>query len=386
MPRALIPIYAIVFLDVLGLTILIPLLPALAARTHASTTLMGPAISTTALCAALSSAFWGRLSDRIGRKPVLLMSQGFSLVGYVVLAFASSLPVLFLSRAIEGFGGGNIGVAQSLIADVTAPAQRERAFAYAGAAFGIGFVVGPVLAGQLLRFGLAVPFFVAAALQATDLVLTMRYVPRISSAVQRTANDNGTLRAALKRAALRGALGRQLLYILAFTYLFTIFGLYLDRELGLPGEISSLLLGLAGAIGAAAQIVFAARLERRLGDRRLAQAAFAAAFIAYVALGFVHGSLTYFAGVLVLWAASGALLQPTLAKQIAGAAPPQARGTVLGLADALNNGAMIVSPLAAALVLEHAPWAIGIAPALCMAFAIAMGSVRSVTNGSAPSL
>lgn len=377
LPRALIPIYTIVFIDVLGLTILIPLLPGLASALHTSAAVIGAALSTTAVCATISSPLWGGLSDRIGRKRVLQISQCFSLAGYVLLAFAGNLPLLFVSRAVEGFGGGNLGVAQSYIADVTEERDREKAFAFAAATFGLGFVLGPVMAGLLVRAGLAVPFLVAAALQLANIVLTWRFLHERSQTsggpAKRTATQKRDLLAILRRPNMLNLLGRQLFYIFSFTYFFTVFALYLQRELGFGPARSSLLLGLAGLIGAAAQIFLVDALDKKFGDKRLSQASFAIGFVAYAGLAFVNGNVWIFVAILFPWALSGSFLRPTLSKLIAAAAPERQRGAILGFADSLDNASMIFAPAAAGTILGASPAAIGILPALALAAAFVLG-------------
>jgi MFS family permease len=148
-----------------------------ARRFGASDATAGTLLTTTALFATLSSPLWGGLSDRFGRKRALIGSQLLSFAGYIVLALAPDIALLFFSRVVEGLGGGNVGVAQSYISDVTDEEQRPRAFAYSSAAFGAGFIVGPILSGSLVHFGYAVPFFVAAAVQLLNAILTLTLLP-----------------------------------------------------------------------------------------------------------------------------------------------------------------------------------------------------------------
>jgi len=371
MLRKVLPIYLIIFIDVLGFTFLIPLLPALGRTFHAAPLVMGLLISTTALCATVSSPFWGKLSDRIGRKRVLVASQGFSFAGYFLLAVAGSVPVLFLSRAIEGLGGGNLGVAQSYIVDSVDPADREKALAWAAAAFGLGFVLGPLMSGQLLRIGLSAPFWAATGLEALNIVLTLAFLPRTKPHDAERADLRRVL-ATVKLPPVLNALVRQFLYIFAYTYFFTIFSLYLQRALHQDPSDSSLLLGLAGAIGAAAQLLLADRLSKRLGKFRLSEAMFALSLVAYALLGFVS-SIGWFVALLVLWAIPGAILQPTLNAIIADRTPEDERGAVLGFADSLNNASIILAPALAAAVLTANVRFIGIAPALCALAAFVVG-------------
>ncbi len=155
---------AITFVDVLGFTLLIPILPFYAEQFGANPTTVGAIYSTVALCSLVSSPFWGNLSDRIGRKGVLVAAQVFAFLGFTLLASGTALWTVFVARGIEGLGGGGLGITQAYVPDVTTPQQRARAFGLIGATFGLGFLIGPALAGVLVRFGYHVPFAVAAAL------------------------------------------------------------------------------------------------------------------------------------------------------------------------------------------------------------------------------
>jgi len=356
---------------VLGFTFLIPLLPALAKRFAGSPFEMGLLISTTALCATLSSPGWGYLSDHVGRKKVLLSSQGFTLAGYLLIALAGNVPVLFLSRVVAGLGGGNLGVAQSYIVDVVEVRDRQRALAWGTAAFGLGFVVGPLLAGLLLRFGLAAPFWAASALEVVNIVFTI-FVLRDAPPYTRGERDRRSLFSALLDGPMLNLMGRQFLYIFSFTYFFTVFGFYLDRQLRIDSTGTSLLLGAAGVVGAAMLIFGVDRLARRFGDFGLSQIAFVAAFVGYALVVFVM-SLTTFAIVLIIWAASGSVLRPMLNKLIADAAPAQHRGAILGFADSLSNASMIFAPAIGSAIIGVDPRLSGVLPGICVAAGFCLG-------------
>ncbi|HEY0798155.1 MAG TPA: MFS transporter [Candidatus Baltobacteraceae bacterium] len=358
-------------MDVLGFTTLIPLLPVLAAKFHASTSLMGAALSTSALFATICSPLWGSLSDRYGRKMALQSSQLCSLIGYVTIALSGGIVTLFIARAISGLGGGNLGVAESYIADITAPDDRERAYAWSSAAFGAGFVVGPVLAGQLLRIGPFAPFWAAALFEAVNLILTQLF---ISSKTARR-RERVDLLAIFRHKGVLNLLARQFLYIFAYTYFFGIFSLYLAKALSVGPEESSVLLGVAGAVGAVVLVTAADKVAKRFGQEALVSGAFALAAISFIAMAFVH-SVAMFVPVLIVWAAAGAALRPTLDAMLSREAPEEARGAVLGVADALNNASMIVGPVAGGLVLERSVRLVGALPALCCAVGLFLGFRR----------
>jgi multidrug resistance protein len=166
-----------VFIDLMGFGLVIPILPTYAQQLQASDFMVGLLIASYSIMQFLFTPFWGRLSDRIGRRPVLLISLAASLVGYLIWGFSTSLIWLFASRIVAGFGNANIAVAQAYIADITTKENRARGMGMVGAAFGLGFVLGPALGCLLVQYGLGFVGFVAAGFSFVDLVLTFFLLP-----------------------------------------------------------------------------------------------------------------------------------------------------------------------------------------------------------------
>ena len=174
----LLPILGITFIDILGFSILIPILPYYVQHFGASYVTVGILFATFAACQFIAGPLWGNLSDRIGRKSVLIVSQIGATIGWALLAFAPSLVWVFVARIVEGISGGNISVTQAYVADRIQPEQRSQAFAYVGAAFSAGFVLGPAAGGLLLsHFGYRAPFLIAALLQVITLLVTIFFLP-----------------------------------------------------------------------------------------------------------------------------------------------------------------------------------------------------------------
>ncbi|HEY2844718.1 MAG TPA: MFS transporter, partial [Bryobacteraceae bacterium] len=176
----LLAIFLIVAVDVLGLTIMIPLLPFYAEKMGASPTEVGWLIGIYAACQLFSGPLLGRLSDHTGRKPLLLVSQAGTFVGFLITAFAPSLWVLFVARAIDGCTAGNLSLAQAYISDVTEPKDRAKSFGIIGIAFGLGFVIGPAISGALATYDYRYPIFAAAALSATSILATYLLLPAVT--------------------------------------------------------------------------------------------------------------------------------------------------------------------------------------------------------------
>ncbi len=371
MPRALLPLLAITFVDVLGFTILIPILPFYAEHFGASPTTVGAIYATFALCSLVSSPFWGRLSDSIGRKGVLVAAQVAGFLGFALLAWGSALWTIFAARAVEGLGGGGLGVTQAYVTDVTTPQNRARAFGLVGATFGLGFLIGPALAGLLVRFGYAVPFWVAAALAAVTVLMTVTLLPESKGAVQ-TAPSLAAIRASLAEPRLGRLILTQFAFAITFTSWVTVFALFAERVLGFGATQTALVFILSAAVGIVVQAGAIGPLVDRFGEGRVAIAGFACAIAAYAGVGFVTSPPMLYAFI-GLWSLSGALIRPSLGSLLSQEAPAAQRGTILSVNDSLNNVAFIVAPFVSTTVLGLNPHWVGIVPAVFASLALALG-------------
>ncbi|MDH3249670.1 MAG: MFS transporter, partial [Acidimicrobiia bacterium] len=186
-------VWTTVAMDLLGFGIIIPLLPLYADSFGASPTTIGVLFASYSLAQFVLSPVWGRISDRVGRKPVLVVTIIGSAVGSLVLGLAGSLIVLFVGRIIDGASGASVAVARATVADVATPEQRPRLMGLLGAAFGFGFVIGPVVGSLAALGGPAVPFFLAAAISALNAVATWIRVPE-TSVVAEAGAARGSIR------------------------------------------------------------------------------------------------------------------------------------------------------------------------------------------------
>src|SRR5246127_518210 len=175
----LLPIFLIVLVDVMGLTIILPLLPFYAESFGATPTIVGLIISTYAFCQLIAGPPLGHLSDRVGRRPVLLVSQMGTFAGFLILAGAQALWMVFLARIIDGLTAGNLTVAQAYISDVTEPENRAKSFGIIGIAFGLGFLIGPAISGYLAQFSNTYPILLAAGLSFTSIMCTYFLLPSV---------------------------------------------------------------------------------------------------------------------------------------------------------------------------------------------------------------
>lgn len=371
LPRQLLPIYGTTLADMLGYTLMIPLLPLVAEQYGASDFTTGTLLSIPAFCSVIAAPVWGKASDMAGRKRIILISQALTLAGYLVLAVSHSLFWIFMSRIISGIGAGNVGAAQSYIADVTKPEQRDEAYAIFGVVFGSAFILGPVTSGFLQHKGLQFPFYAAAALEVLNIVFTALFLP----SVMPKSGETPSLKQSLQdiwQPRIRIVFLRQFLFVFAVVYFLADFALYLHHALHYDVARVSLLLAAAGIVGGVMQAIVVAPLANRIGDRAVAQIGFLLGFAAYGLIYWVK-SFAWFLPVLILWAIGAALVAPTLMALLAKRAPKEERGAILGVADAGNSVALIIAPAIATAIVGENPRLIGILPAIAMLAAYFMG-------------
>jgi len=352
---------------------MIPLLPQLVRQYHASDVIGGALLSIPAVASAIAAPVWGKLSDRLGRKTIIMASQVLSLAGYLLLALSHALWLVLLSRVISGCGGGSLGAAESFIADVTRPDQRERAYSLYGAVFGAAFVVGPVASGALLKFGVALPFFVAALLEVINLIFTWFCLPAKTNLEKKTSIRN-SLRAAFA-PGVRRLLIRQFLFILAVVAYLANFALYADHVLHMDPSKASYLLAIAAVIGGVTLVFVVTPLSKRIGDARLLQAGLATSVLAYVGLGFVSREGAFLAA-MSLWAIGAAIAEPTLTTVLSNRAKGDERGAIMGISDSVNSIAMILGPTAGAALVGGNARTLCLLPAVASAAAFALGFLR----------
>jgi MFS transporter, DHA1 family, tetracycline resistance protein len=370
--EALVPIYGVTLIDVLGTMIMVPLLPYLAQRFGASGFTVGLILTTSAVASVIAAPLWGSVSDRLGRKRIVLISQCVSLGGYLALATSRSLTMLFVARAVAGIGGGNLGVTQSYIADVTDEKHRDRAYALFGVLFGVGIVLGPLLGGFLIRFGLGVPFAAAAAIELVTIGLTIRFLPDQRQRTRQQPDVRAALATIVRIPDVRLLIVRHFLFIFAVTYFFTIFALYLYRALHAGPEVASWLLACAGAVGGIALLIVVGPLTRRFGDAVVAQIGLGLSVLAYTALAFTP-YVWAFGAALGVWAIGASSVEPTLTALLSEAAPEDERGAVMGFNDAANNLALIVGPPLGGFAIDLNPHLVGIIPGCAVLIAFALG-------------
>jgi MFS transporter, DHA1 family, tetracycline resistance protein len=372
LPRALLPIYATTLVETLGYTLMIPLLPEIVRRYGASDVMTGALLSIPAFCAFIAAPIWGKLSDRLGRKNIILIAQLLTLAGYLLQATSPTLLWIFIARIISGSGGGALGAVQSYIADVTKEEDRDLAYSLYGAVFGMAFIVGPITSGFLAHTSLAVPFFIAAGIEILTILMTIFLLP--SSMQRRSRTTIGASLRAANVPGVREILIRHFLAIFAIVCFLANLALYLHHVLGSPTSQVGWLLAMAGVVGGIALIFMVAPLTERLGNSAVAQIGLLLSFVAYGALVFVR-AVPVFAGLLILWAIGSSMVEPTLMALLSIRVKRTERGAIMGVSESINSVAMILAPAAGSAIVGANARLLGLLPACTALAAFLMGGL-----------
>jgi MFS family permease len=371
--KELLTIFLIVLVDVLSLTIIIPLLPFYAEKFGATAETVGLLITAFAFCQFLAGPILGELSDRLGRKPVLLFSQIGTFIGLLIFAQATSLLLIFIARIIDGITAGNLTVAQAYISDRTPPQKRAQAFAMLGIAFGIGFLIGPAISGLLANRGMHVPIYVAAGLSLASVLCTTFLLPREAGVAQNRAAkkisrlltqafDPREYLPFFRREELRGLLIQIFLYIFSFTMFTGGFALFAERQLVWKGhpfgarEVGYY-MAFMGFVGIIVQAKIVGWLVKKWGERKLMNVGLFAMGFGYAAMGFVHDLWTL--PVVAVLANFGAgVVRPSVTSLISQTAHREEQGAVMGIAQSLGSIGQILAPILAGFLIEK-HWLIG---------------------------
>jgi MFS family permease len=354
---SLLPVFLIVLVDVFGMTLVLPLLAIYAEAYGASPLQATLLVSVYAACQLVSGPLLGHASDRHGRKPLLILSQIGTFIGFLVLARATTLWLIFVSRIIDGATAGNLSLAQAYIADHTAPKDRSRAFALIGIAFGLGFFIGPSLTGYLAgRFSLETPIYLAAAMSATSILCTavlLRGGGDSHHAFDRrpSALAWGTYAQYFSRAGLSARLIQFFFFMLSFSTFMSGFALFAERRFVWNGEPFGpreigYVFGYVGLLAIFLQGGGIGWLVRRFDETALVLAGFVALTAAYVGLG-VSYTLAPLLIVSALASFGHGVLRPVLSSLITQHAARHEQGVVLGLTQSLMSVASMAAPVAA---------------------------------------
>jgi DHA1 family tetracycline resistance protein-like MFS transporter len=346
-------ILLVVFVDLIGFGMIIPILPLYAKSFQAEEWQIGFLLGCYSFMQFLASPILGYISDRVGRKPVLLVSLVGSAIGYTVMASAQSLTMLFIARIISGICGASVGTAAAYIADITPPENRSRRMGLIGAAFGVGFILGPAIGGILSHFWTVGPFWFGAGLAFLNAIAVLLVLPEPEKHVKRSEAAMPAAPDVVDRT------GRGGIPILVVTYFVAIAGFaivtmiypqVLDRRFSLtPAQISMVFVFL-GLVGAVIQGGAIGRMAKRFGDYRLAGAGLLLMAISMVVMPFAQNMGLFLVFTFGL-AVGNSLAQPTLMAMASRLAASTAQGRVIGAVQSAGSLGRVVGPSAGGFML-----------------------------------
>lgn len=370
----ILPILGVTFIDILGFSILLPILPYFVKSFGSTDIVVGLLFSTFAACQFLAGPLWGNLSDRIGRKKVLIVSQIGATIGWFMLAYAHTIGMVFLARVIEGASGGNISVTQAYVSDMVEPKERGRAFSYVGAAFSLGIVFGPLLGGVLLeRYGFKAPFFAAATLQMLTLLVTIVMLPESRSGAGSEVATVASIVESLRDPRLAPVLLQLWAFSLALYAWFGVFALLMQAAVHFSASQTSFFFAAFGLLSVILQVGPGPRLIDSLGDRRSSNIGIALALLGFLLVPFIH-SIATMLPTFLLFATGMAIARPGLSSKLSAAAPENQRGTILGVSSALDNlSGFSMPPLSTGLLGRYGPQSAGAISAVFAFIALLMG-------------
>lgn len=356
--RRLSVLIAVGFVDMLGLMMVLPLLPFYALNMHASDVQVGAIIAAFSIAQLLSAPLWGRVSDRYGRRPALLVGLFASAIAFVVFGFATSLWMLFLSRFIQGAGGGTTGVAQAYVADTVRPADRARALGWLSAASQTGVILGPMIGLLAIKLGTQAPGLLAAGLCAVNIFFAWRWLPESKAEVAPGTPQRRVWAPAWEVLRHPGERVSQLIWIygmgmFGFMAINSVLPLYLAARFGVTEHTYGYFLTYFGVLSIVIRVVLLGPVVKRFGERgtvRFGCIALIFGFLLYPLPGNV-----WMLAVLVmpLVPLGTALLFPSTTSLISGFTKREEVGVTMGVAQTFAGVARAIAPFLSTFAFQY---------------------------------
>ena len=359
--KRLIVIYLIIFTEILGFSMVIPVLPFLGLSLGLNAFQVGLILSLFSLCQLFASPITGKLSDRFGRKPVLIFSQASTLTGFLLLGFASNVWILIAARLVDGLLGSNMTVAQAYISDVTDPKDRTKYYGYSSAVFGAGLIFGPVIGGTLSIFNFSIPMFFAASISGVSILLVLAFLPE--SLTEREDELKITFKDIIpieetkrffKKHAIRGIIISFFIYNLGFTLLISSFALFGEAQLQLNAQHVGILLTWVGVLRVIMQSVLIEPLNKKFGENNVLISGIMSLIITMVALALSFNFWFVFLPLIFLAYGTG-VGRPILTSKLSKCVKKEETGTLMGVNNSFTSSVQIISPILGGLILVFLP-------------------------------
>ena len=374
-------IWTSVAIDLIGWGIVLPILPLYAEHFTNNKVTIGVLVAVFSLMQLLFAPIWGRVSDRVGRKPVLIVSLAGTAIGSLLMGVAWSLPILFLGRIVDGISGGSVSAAHAAVTDMAEPGQRARLIGLLSAAFGIGFVVGPAIGGLAALEGRHLPFFVAAAIAGINALVALKRLPETRPASPPPPPPRDVDAAPPRRGStVQNSRLRQLVLVVfvatsAFTAFEATFALFGQHRFDLTIASNSGVFVVIGLCLAFFQAGMVHPVVAAIGEMGTVRAGLLMNIVGFALLSTAHHWIVL-APALVLVTAGQGLLTPALTSMVAGGAHQDRRGAVLGFQQSASALARVIGPILGTALFGHvstgAPFTAGAVLAV-LAVALTLG-------------
>jgi len=347
--KALIIIFLIVFIDLLGFGIILPLLPFIAQKYQANAVQIGLLTATYSFFQLLAAPVLGRLSDRFGRKKILILSQLGSALGFIILAFANSLPLLFLSRIIDGLTGGNISIAQAYIADVTDKKNRARGMGLIGAAFGLGFIFGPALGGALSKISYSTPALVTAFVSFLTVLTTILFLKETVDTKKALESPKTEFSfKELKRVLLIPNLSFLIIIFFLINLAFSLtqgnLALWTEKTFGYDPSKNGFIFAYVGVLAVLVQVVVLPFLLKKLNENIILKIASFNLFLSFFLI-FLSKNEPIFYLALTFMPLGNGLANPSIQSIASKDVPKEEYGGTLGLLQSAGSMGRILGPI-----------------------------------------
>ena len=352
-------VFLIVFTEILSFTIVIPVIPFLGLELGLQAFEIGLILSVFSFCQLFASPITGKLSDRFGRKPLFILSQLSTVLGFLLLGFATSTILLLAARLVDGLLGSNMTVSQAYISDITAPKHRIRVYGYYSGVFSIALIFGPVLGGVLSRISFSIPMFFGAGISLISVFLVIFFLPETITKKPKglSLGFNDVLPVKETKQFFRSLKVRKVLimsffYNLGFFLLISVFGLFAEAKFNADVRQVGIYFGWFGLVRALIQYFLISRILKALGEESVFRTGLVAMIISMVGLVFSVDYIFVFVP-FVFFAYGSGVIRPILMSKLTNTVTKKQTATLLGVNNSLTSVVQIITPIAGGLMISY---------------------------------
>ena len=359
--KRLLIIFLIQFTEILGFSSVMPLIPILGIELGLDAFQVGLILSIFSLCQLFASPITGKLSDRYGRKPLLIFSQTSTLVGFLLLGIATNVWILVAARLVDGLLGSNMTVTQAYISDVTTPKQRTKIYGYSSAVFGAGLIFGPMIGGVLLNINFAAPFFFAAGVSLLSIILVLLFLPEsLPKKENRLELKSRSIfpiketKLFFKSAEIRGVLIVFFIYSFGFFLFISTFSLFTQYQINVTPQGITFYMAWIGVLRVIFQSVLIDPILKRVSENTTLKLGIFAMIFTFSFLIFSNNFWIVFIPISFMSFGTG-VIRPILTSKLTKTVKREETGSILGVNNALSSIAQIITPILGGLILQYLP-------------------------------